>query len=227
MVTLTSSAFDAALLVRRPGAVPATGWWTATAAAAATPAFSSPPTRPAAWQILATSPDVAGGAYHITVVKNANPLVPTALVEFDYAYDKAGNLLTATENQSASTAAGLGAVTADQYDALGRLTQTRQSVGGTVNKRADFVYNADGSTQFITRYSNDGATTVATSTYTNDGMGRLTAIVDKHGATTLADYAWTYDQASRVTGIASQTNPGDNTNGASGITYDVNVRRNT
>ena len=53
------------------------------------------------------------------------------------------------------------AVTADQYDALGRLTQTRQSVGGTVNKRADFVYNADGRTQSATRYANDGTTTVA------------------------------------------------------------------
>ena len=52
-------------------------------------------------------------------------------------------------------------------------------------------------------------------------MRRLTAIIDQHGGTTLADYAWTYDQASRVMGIASQTNPDDNTNGASGITYDA------
>ena len=47
----------------------------------------------------------------------------------------------------------------------------RQLNGTTVNKRADFTYNADGSEKTVTRY-NAGSTLVATSTYGYDGMGR-------------------------------------------------------
>ncbi|MEN6407240.1 MAG: RHS repeat-associated core domain-containing protein [Thermoguttaceae bacterium] len=150
---------------------------------------------------------------------DATPFVPTALVEFDYTYDKAGNLLTATENQSASTATGLSGVTTDAYDALNRLVQTKQSVGGVVNKRANFVYNADGSTQSITRYSDDGTTTVATSNnYTYDGIGRLTSLTHTPTGGTAITYGWTYDAASRVTGMTNSAHADETINNA---TYDV------
>ena len=140
--------------------------------------------------------------------------VTTALVQFDYTYDKAGNLLTSVESSSVAT--GLGATTTNTYDALNRLTQTKQSVGGTVNKRADFTYRDDGSTNTVTRYSDDGTTSVATSSYTTyDDMGRLMALSHTPTGGAAINYTWTYDAASR---IDSMTTPDGTTDD---IDYDA------
>ena len=122
--------------------------------------------------------------------------VSDALVEFRYGYDAAGNLKTAAE--SSDVVAGLDGATRYDYDPLGRLEVVRQEVDGTVNKRADFAYHADGQFDTITRYADDGLTPVATTDYaTYDGIGRLAEFSHAYGLTTL-DYSYLYDAASRI-----------------------------
>ena len=122
--------------------------------------------------------------------------VSDALVEFRYGYDAAGNLKTAAE--SSDVVAGLDGATRYDYDPLGRLEVVRQEVDGTVNKRADFAYHADGQFDTITRYADDGLNPVATTDYaTYDGIGRLAEFSHAYGLTTL-DYSYLYDAAGRI-----------------------------
>ena len=134
------------------------------------------------WDVLVSSQvDVTStSSFSLEALTDPNPFVPNALVQFDYIYDEAGNLLTAKEDAAASQATGFGSVTTDAYDVLNRLKETKQTTadGVTVNKRADYTYNADSSVATVTRYSNDTSTptTVAGSTYGYDAMGRLTSL---------------------------------------------------
>ncbi len=112
--------------------------------------------------------------FTLWALADADPFLPNALVQFDYSYDAAGNLLSAAENAAESLASGLGSVTLNAYDELNRLQQTKQTAtdGTTVNRRADYAYRLDGSRESVARYSNDGATLVAAKA----GKGDITEI---------------------------------------------------
>ena len=183
------------------------------------------------WYVLVSSQvDVSvqgqSAAFSLDILSdptNPNVFVPKALVDFIYTYDADGNLLTATEypstnnpaNPSAS-AGGLGAITTNAYDALGRLKTTKQQISPSVNERADYTYNPDGSVNTLTRYSDDGLTTVAASSYTYDQVGRLTALIHSPAAGSgTIKYTWGYDADSRVTSMGT---PDDTTNS---IGYDA------
>ena len=168
------------------------------------------------WYVLVSSQvDVAStSSFALQSLVDPNPFVPNALVQFDYTYDAAGNLLSAAEDAAASLAAGLGSVTIDAYDALDRLQQIRQTTsdGATVNKRADYAYNADGSLNTVTRNANDtnnGTARVAQSAYAYDSLGRLTGLTHtpSGSGSTPIEYGWTYDAASRMVTMTNSAYP--------------------
>ena len=82
--------------------------------------------------------------------------MPTPLVEFNYACDAAGNLTSTSD--SSTVASGTGGTVNDQYDALSRLTEVKQTLGGSVNEEAKLAYYDDGSLKTVTRYADDGIT---------------------------------------------------------------------
>ena len=176
------------------------------------------------WNFAVSARDEnAAGNYDIQIVKNGNAIVSTALVEYDFAYDKAGNLLTTAEDQSAvgdmygfgPAASGLGVWTSFTFDALNRVTRYEQGMpGGTVNKRADYVYRADGSVGSVTRFAGAGVNPIGGSTAAYDGLGRLTGIVHAPAVGASIAYGYAYDAASRMT---SMTTP----EGTSSFTLDA------
>ncbi len=157
------------------------------------------------WYVDVISPTAATGSYQLDWLVNPFSLVPNALAEFTYTYDEAGNLIQAIEGSSVT--AGLTGITEDAYDALGRLAETKQSVGGTVNKRANYNYRNDGQFDTITRYADDGSATVATTDYSDyDDLGRLRTMSHTYGPAndlTTLNYTWTYDIASRIDTMTS------------------------
>jgi RHS repeat-associated protein len=176
------------------------------------------------WNFAVSARDEnAAGNYDIQIIKNGNAIVPTALVEYDLAYDKAGNLLTTTEDQSAvgdmygfgPAVSGLGIRTSSTLDALRRVTRYEQGIpGGTVTKRADYAYRPDGSVGSVTRFAGAGVSPIGTSTAAYDGLGRLTGIVHAPSAGASIAYGYAYDAASRMT---SMTTP----EGTSSMTLDA------
>ena len=176
------------------------------------------------WNFAVSARDEnAAGNYDIQIVKNGNSIVSTALVEYDFAYDKAGNLLTTTEDQSAvgdmygfgPAASGLGVRTSATFDALSRVTRYEQGMpDGTVNKRADYVYRVDGSVGSVTRSAGAGVNPIGSSTAAYDGLGRLTGIAHAPAAGASIAYGYVYDAASRMT---SMTTP----EGTSSFTLDA------
>ena len=178
LLNLSSTAFDATLIVQRPGGNSST-WLIDGNSGGGTSASLC---------VYARRQRHVDGLRHLARRDDRRPILlkkrptPTRSCRPPWSSSTTPTTRRATCSRPRRTsrprlATGLGGVTTDAYDALDRLTQTKQSVGGTVNKRADFVYNADGSTQSVTRYSNDGTTTVATSSYSYDGMGRLTGLM--------------------------------------------------
>ena len=165
------------------------------------------------WSFAVSARDEnAAGNYDIQIVKNGNAIVSTALVEYDFAYDKAGNLLTTTEDQSAvgdmygfgPAASGLGFRTSSTLDVLSRVTRYEQGMpGGTVTKRADYAYRPDGSVGSVTRFAGAGVSPIGTSTAAYDGLGRLTGIVHAPAAGASIAYGYAYDAASRMTSMTT------------------------
>jgi hypothetical protein len=167
------------------------------------------------WTLAVTSRDEnATGGYGLRIVQDANPFVPQALVQYDFSYDRAGNLTAARENQAAvadmggfgKAATGLGIATAYTNDPLGRVTRYEQTgVGAAVVRRAEYAYRADDSVATVTRFANAGITPVATTTNQYDGLGRLTRIVHTPAAAGSAPsaYGFTFDAASRITSLTS------------------------
>jgi RHS repeat-associated protein len=165
------------------------------------------------WNFAVSARDEnAAGNYDIQIVKNGNAIVPTALVEYDFAYDKAGNLLATTEDQSAvgdmygfgPAVSGLGVRISSTFDALNRVTRYEQGMpGGTVNKRADYVYRADGSVGSVTRFAGAGVNPIGGSTAAYDGLGRLTGIVHAPAGGASIAYGYAYDAASRMTSMTT------------------------
>ena len=138
------------------------------------------------WTIVVTSrDDLAAGSYDLKIVKDQNALVPTALVEYDFGYDKAGNLLLATEDQAAvaqfsgqlltgqtitgPAATGLGITTSYTVNALNQVTGYRHlskadNNTDVVAKRALYKYRGDGSVDTVTRFAGAGVNPIGTST---------------------------------------------------------------
>jgi RHS repeat-associated protein len=176
------------------------------------------------WNFAVSARDEnAAGNYDIRIVKNGNSIVSTALVEYDFGYDKAGNLLTTAEDQSAvgdmygfgPAASGLGVRTSSTLDALGRVTRYEQGMpGGTVAKRADYAYRPDGSVGSVMRFAGAGVNPIGGSTAAYDGLGRLTGIAHAPAAGASIAYGYAYDAASRMT---SMTTP----EGTSSFTLDA------
>jgi YD repeat-containing protein len=95
---------------------------------------------------------------------------------------------------------------------LNRLARIKQTAanGTTVNKRADYVYNADGTVQSVARYSNDGTTAVASSAYAYDNMGRLIGLTHTPAGGTAFSYGYSYDAAGRIVGMTNSAHAGEN-----------------
>ena len=226
VVTGESSAFDPVLLAQKPGGSLATALFDDNAGGGTAASLRFVADVAGVWTIAVTSrSETATGGYGLRIVKDANPYVPQALVQYDFSYDRAGNLTTVRENQAAvadvggfgKAAAGLGSATAYVYDPLGRVTRYEQTIaGGTVARRADYVYRADDSVATVTRFAGAGVTPVATTTNQYDGLGRLTQIVHAPAAAGSASssYGYAFDIASR---IMSVTTP----EGTSTITLDA------
>jgi len=160
---------------------------------------------------LSARDENATGSYAVKIVKNGNAIVPTALVEYDFSYDKSGNLISAREDQSAvavlegygQAATGLGKWTNPIYDALNRVIRTRQidTTSNAIEKVAIYTYRGDDSVATITRNAGGvGTNTVGTTTNTYDGLGRLTEITHKPSAqgSPAIPYRYTFDAASRI-----------------------------
>ena len=175
------------------------------------------------WTFWVTARDeLATGAYTLQIVKDQNVIVPTALVAYDFTYDKAGNLVASAENQAAvaqfsvsqpsgqpikiPAASGLGTRAVYTVDALNRVVCYQQAdVSGAITKRVDYGYRGDASVAWVRRYFGDGQIAIGSSTAAYDGIGRLTGITNTPAATGSASiaYGYSYDAASRITGTTT------------------------
>ena len=165
------------------------------------------------WSFAASARDEnAAGSYAIQIVRNGNAIVTAALVEYDFTYDKAGNLTGTREDQAAvadmygfgKAASGLVVQTSFAIDALDRVTRYEQALpGGVVVKRADYTYRADDSVSAVKRYAGAGSNPVAGTSNQYDGIGRLTGIAHASAGSGLISYGFTYDAASRMTSLTS------------------------
>ena len=207
-VTVTASAgtFAPALLLQRSSSPTELVWYEASAGASQLVTSHTAATSET-WSFAVTARDEnATGPYDIRIVKNGNAIVPTALVEYDYAYDKAGNLVSATEDQAAvaqfdtlgPAATGLGVQTSYTVNALNRVTRYRHIAAGQVTKRVDYAYRPDGSVGTVTRFAGAGINPIGTSTAAYDALGRLTGITHAPTASPAISYGYAYDAASRI-----------------------------
>lgn len=212
-VSTTSRTFMPALLLQR-SSKPTELVWFESAPGVFQLATSRTADTAETWYLAVTARDEnATDVYDIRIVKNSNSIVSTALVEYDYVYDKAGNLLSATEDQAAvgdmygfgQAASGLGVRTSFTLDALNRVTRYEQAsaAGGQVTKRADYAYRADRSVGSVRRFAGPGMSPIGTSTAAYDGMGRIAGITHTPAASQSVAYRYTYDAASRITSMTT------------------------
>jgi len=173
------------------------------------------------WLFAVTARDeLATGAYTLQIVKDQNAIVPTALVAYDFTYDKAGNLVASAENQAAvaqfsvsqpsgqpikiPAASGLGTRAVYTVDALNRVVCYQQAdVSGAITKRVDYGYRGDATADWVRRYAGDGISAIGNSTAAYDGLGRLTGITHAPAASASIAYGYSYDAASRITGMTT------------------------
>ena len=215
LLTASSSAFDPVLLLQRPGQGLATAFFDDHSGGGTAARLLVTADTAGTWFIAVTARDEnASGAYGLEIVRDQHAIVPTALVEYDYVYDKAGNLTVITEDQAAvaqfgslgPAASGLGMRTAQLVNALNQVTLYRQieAATGAVTKRVDHAYRGDGSVTQVTRFAGAaGANRIGTSTAAYDGMGRLTGITHAPSASASIAYAYAYDAASRMTSMTA------------------------
>ena len=214
LLTASSTAFDPVLILQKPTGGLATAFFDDSSGGGTTARLLVTADVAGTWIVVVTSRDeLATGAYDLKIAKDQNALVPTALVEYDFTYDKAGNLLTTTEDQAAvaqfgalgPAASGLGLSTSYTLDALNRVTRYEQGVpGAAVTKRVNYAYRADGSVNTVTRFAGEDVNPIGTSAAAYDSMGRLTGITHAPSASPSIAYGYAYDAASR---IASMTTP--------------------
>jgi len=207
LLTASSAAFDPVLLLQRPGQGLATAFFDDHSGGGTTARLLVTADIAGTWFIAVTARDEnATGAYALQIVKDQHAIVPTALVEYDFTYDKAGNLVSATEDQAAvaqfgtlgPAASGLGVQTSYTVNALNRVTRYRHIAAGQVTKRTDFAYRPDGSVSSVTRFAGAGVNPIGTSTASYDALGRLTGITHAPAASPAISYGYTYDAASRI-----------------------------
>ncbi len=92
LLTASSAAFDPVLLLQRPGQGLATAFLDDHSGGGTTARLLVTADIADSWTFaVSASSELAAGTYDIRIVKNTNSIVPTALVEYDYTYDKAGN----------------------------------------------------------------------------------------------------------------------------------------
>ncbi|NEZ56031.1 RHS repeat protein [Adonisia turfae] len=121
-------------------------------------------------------------------------------VVFGYAYDAVDNL-----TQTTDTIAGTLSGTTDYtYDALDRMTQVQQGGTAVQSKRVEMGYNVASELTSLARFAGaDGNTPVASTNYSYDGSGRLSQLTHATDAATIADYQLSYDAANRLTTLIS------------------------
>jgi YD repeat-containing protein/autotransporter-associated beta strand protein len=215
LLTASSTAFDPVLLLQKPGGGAATAVFDDASGGGTTARLFVTADVAGTWVFAVTSRDEnAAGGYDLQIVQDANVVVPDALVEYDFTYDKAGNLVATAEDQAAvaavggfgKAASGLGSRTSFTIDALNRVT--RYEIGdaatGAVAKRADYAYRPDGTVASVTRHAGAGVNPVATTASTFDGQGRMVGITHTPAVGAAISYAYAYDASDRV---VSQTSP--------------------
>jgi YD repeat-containing protein len=201
--------FQPSIIIYRPGASSYTQAWTFPKGGVYQ--FYYPIDQAGDWIIMATAESLVTGSFNMQSL--VNPFVSNAVTEFNYTYFADGGMKSVVDDW--------GNRIDYQYDALGRMTQEKQSGSQTSTKQADFTYYDDNQTRTIARAYGTTPTNVATSTYGYDGMGRLTSLSHVHGGTTLAAYTWQYDLASRMIYMTSPDGITDLTNTAGGFGYDA------
>nr|WP_284681718.1 hypothetical protein [Adonisia turfae] len=94
-------------------------------------------------------------------------------VVFDYTYDAVDNL-----TQTTDTIAGTLTGTTDYtYDALDRMTQVQQGGTAVQPKRVEMGYNVASELTSLARFAGaDGNTPIASTRYSYDGSGRLSQL---------------------------------------------------
>ena len=225
LLTASSTAFDPVLLLQKPGGGLATAVFDNASGGGITARLVVTADVAGSWVIAVTSSDEnAAGGYELQIVQDANVFVPDAFVEYDFTYDKAGNLVATAEDQAAvatvgsfgKAASGLGSRMSLTIDALNR--GTRYEIGdaatGAVAKRADYAYRPDGTVASVTRHAGAGVNPVATTASTFDGLGRMVGITHTPAAGAAISSTYAYDAADRV---VSQTTP----DGTSRFTLDA------
>jgi YD repeat-containing protein len=213
LLTASSTAFDPVLMLQKPSGELATALFDDHSGGGTTARLLVTADVAGSWTIVVTSKEEnAAGSYDLQIVKDQNVIVPTALVQYDFSYDKAGNLLSTTENQAAvadvpifgKAVTGLGVRTSYTIDALNRVTRYEQStLAGAVSKRANYTYRGDGSVSKISRFAGAGVNPIGTTTNSYDGMGRLTRISQAPSASAAISYGYSYDAASRMTSMTT------------------------
>ncbi len=213
LITASSAGFDPVLILQRPTGGVATAFFDDSSGGGTSARMLVTADVAGTWVIAVTSraPNTVG-AYDLQIVSDKNAIVPTALVEYDFAYDKAGNLLIAAEDPTAvadfpgfgKAAAGIGVATYYTVNALNDVTAYRHldtNNTDVVTKRVLYTYRADGTVGSVARYAAAGVSApVGTSAATYDFTGRLTGITHTPAATgsQSVSYGYTYDAAGRI-----------------------------
>ena len=214
LLSLASTAFDPVLILQKPGGGLATAVCDDSSGGGTTARLFVTADVAGTWVIAVTSRDEnAAGGYDLQIVQDANVVVPDALVEYDFTYDKAGNLVTTAEDQAAvatigsfgKAASGLGMRTSLTVDALNRVTRCELGDAATaaVAKRIDSTYRPDGSVASVTRYAGAGVNPVATTANAFDGMGRIVGVTHTPTVGSAIAYAYGYDAADRVVSLTT------------------------
>ncbi|NCY01809.1 MAG: hypothetical protein EBX36_02600, partial [Planctomycetia bacterium] len=218
LLTVASAAFDPVLLLQKPDGGLSTAVCDEASAGGTTARLLVTADVAGTW-VMAVSArdDEAAGGYELQIVKDANAIVPTALVEYDFVYDRGGNLVGTAEDQAAVASVGpfgrvvggLGARTGLVVDALGRVTRYEQAdASGAVGKRADYAYRADGAVASVTRFAGAGVNAVATTTSRYDGAGRLVGLTHAPDVGGPVDHGYGYDAADRVVSLVTPEGTG-------------------
>ena len=214
LLAASSTAFDPVLLLQKPSGGLATAVFDDASGGGTTARLVVTADVAGAWVIAVTSRDEnAAGGYDLQIVQDANVIVPDALVEYDFTYDKAGNLLATAEDQAAvatvggfgKAASGLGTRTSFTVDGLNRMTRYEVGDAATaaVAKRADYAYRPDGSVASVSRYAGAGLNPVATTASTFDGLGRMVGITHTPAVGAALSYGYAYDAADRVVSLVA------------------------
>jgi YD repeat-containing protein len=121
------------------------------------------------------------GLNRVTSVNNTGT-VGVPTVALSYSYDANGNL-TQTTDTIAGTLRG---TTSYNYDALNRTTRISQTGNGVLTKRVDMQYDTTSQLTRINRFSDTAGTqAVAQTSYSYDLTGRLTSLSHQRSSTNL------------------------------------------